>query len=116
MGQHLTDACSQDACSTFFKHVGYDPETRAIAGNGLLAMRPWTEIYDAMAIILSSCSNQELEDCVASVGQWRRDFDMVEGQELLFDVADLFTQLRASGVKVRCHAHLPIVCLSSRSC
>eukprot|EP00730_Choanoeca_flexa_P019879 TRINITY_DN9725_c0_g2_i2.p1 TRINITY_DN9725_c0_g2~~TRINITY_DN9725_c0_g2_i2.p1 ORF type:complete len:260 (+),score=26.03 TRINITY_DN9725_c0_g2_i2:273-1052(+) len=106
IGASIRVTCDSAAEGRFYETMGFDPVTGQVHGTGKLATRPWSEINDCIAIMLSSCASVDLEEASTQVMRWTREVDMGSNQQPLFDVKALFTQLRSMGIKVHdsCYA------------
>eukprot|EP00730_Choanoeca_flexa_P019880 TRINITY_DN9725_c0_g2_i4.p1 TRINITY_DN9725_c0_g2~~TRINITY_DN9725_c0_g2_i4.p1 ORF type:complete len:232 (+),score=26.42 TRINITY_DN9725_c0_g2_i4:273-968(+) len=106
IGASIRVTCDSAAEGRFYETMGFDPVTGQVHGTGKLATRPWSEINDCIAIMLSSCASVDLEEASTQVMRWTREVDMGSNQQPLFDVKALFTQLRSMGIKP-CRSCMP---------
>ncbi|EGD77234.1 hypothetical protein PTSG_08327 [Salpingoeca rosetta] len=100
IGYHFEQHCGADAKNKLFDLLRVDPSTGQVSGDGILAMRPWKEIYDSVSLELSRETGMKYHEASSTVCAWRADLDLAAHQTPLFDVQALFSTLKDHGTKV----------------
>eukprot|EP00056_Hartaetosiga_gracilis_P009361 m.134260 g.134260 ORF g.134260 m.134260 type:complete len:377 (-) comp13112_c7_seq7:142-1272(-) len=99
MSEKLSEHCGEKCVDHLFKVVKFDPATGKADGEGMMAMRPWNDIYDTVAYELSRATGMKYADAALIVASWRGCVDHFVGHRPLADLQALFSQWKENGVE-----------------
>eukprot|EP00055_Hartaetosiga_balthica_P002687 m.4870 g.4870 ORF g.4870 m.4870 type:complete len:373 (+) comp2305_c0_seq1:430-1548(+) len=99
MREKFLEYCGEEHVNQFFDAVKYDTEKGVADGEGMLAMRPWNDIYDTAAYELSRATGMEYAEASLEVANWRGSVDHMNGHKAIVDVEALFDKCIENGIK-----------------
>jgi len=89
-----------ETLAAFEAALGFDLATCDVAPTGVLAQRPWVDIYSRLATVVKKHTGLPLNEAAMLVQGWRLDYTPPAQPGQLFEIAELFEELKMNGIKV----------------